>query len=96
MIQKTYLKTKDYCKVKFTFDGTDADNIAIHGLQGDWNKPVALKKKKDGSFWCEISLPKDSQHEFKYLVDGIEWMNEPTADSEVQNEFGGRNSLLII
>jgi hypothetical protein len=27
-----------------------------------------MSKKKDGSFSADVNLPKDSTHEFKYLV----------------------------
>jgi hypothetical protein len=96
MIQKVYLKTKDQCKVKFVTKLENADRVEIIGLNDDWSNPIEMKKKKDGSFSCEVSLPKNTQHEFKYLVDGTEWRNEPDADSENENDFGGTNSVLTI
>jgi 1,4-alpha-glucan branching enzyme len=96
MVQKTYLKTKDYCKVKFTFRANNAETIGIHGLNNDWKNPIAMSKKKDGSFSCEISLPKNTKHEFKYLVNNKEWLNDPGADGLQLNIFGNHNSLLLI
>jgi hypothetical protein len=61
MIQKTYFKTKDYCKVKFVLKPETAETVAIHGLNDDWNTSLFMKKKKDGSFTCEVGLPKDSR-----------------------------------
>ncbi len=96
MIKKTVYKTKDYCKVKFSPDIENAKSISIHGLNNDWVKPVKMKKKKDGSFSTDVNLPKDSRHEFKYLVNGTEWVNEHGADGQVPNEYGGSNSLIIL
>jgi 1,4-alpha-glucan branching enzyme len=96
MIQKTPLKTKDQCKVKFITRLEDADKVEVVGLKGDWDNPLHMTKKKDGSFSCEVSLPKNSQHEFKYLVNGSEWRNDPDADGETPNEYGGTNSLLVL
>lgn len=96
MIQKTIYKTKDYCKVKFNLDIQDKETASILGLNGDWNNPVPMKKKKDGSFTAEIQLPKSSQHEFRYLLNQSEWVNEPTADGEVENSFGSSNSVLSL
>ncbi|MEI7472846.1 MAG: isoamylase early set domain-containing protein [Chitinophagaceae bacterium] len=96
MIQKTYFKTKDYCKVKFSFAPENAETVELLGLNSDWEKGIILKKKKDGSFSAEVSLPKDSQHQFKYLVNKTEWLNDETADSQAANEFGGTNSLLVL
>ena len=55
-----------------------------------------MSKKKDGTFTCDVSLPKNSQHEFKYRVNEIEWLNDPHADSQNLNEFGGQNSVIIL
>ena len=96
MLQKTYYKTKDYCKVKFSLKPELAETVEIRGLNSDWQHAIAMSKKKDGSFNAEINLPKDSNHEFKYLVDNALWLNEPEADAEVPNAFGGSNSMVSI
>ncbi len=96
MIQKTYFKTKDYCKVKFTFNADTADKVEILGLNSDWENSIIMSKKKDGTFSCDVSLPKDSEHEFRYLVNENNWVNEPEADSEKPNIFGERNSVIVL
>lgn len=96
MVQKTYFKTKDYCKVKFTFNVENAETVEILGLNSDWENSIVMSKKKDGAFTCDVSLPKNSQHEFKYRVNETEWLNEPQADSQNYNEFGGQNSVIIL
>lgn len=96
MLQKTYFKTKDYCKVKFSFQPEQAETVDILGLNSDWNSPVSMNRKKDGTFYVEVNLPKESKHEFKYLVDNAMWLNDPEADSEVPNVFGGSNSVVSL
>lgn len=99
MIQKTYFKTKDYCKVKFTLkpENTETvETVAIAGLNGDWQNLITMSKKKDGTFTCEVSLPKESKHEFKYVVNESLWINEPEADTQKKNEFGSSNSVIIL
>lgn len=96
MIQKTYFKTKDYCKVKFVFNTENAETVEVLGLNSDWENSVIMSKKKDGSFTCDVSLPKNSEHQFKYRVNETNWFNEPEADSEAVNEFGGTNSVITV
>ncbi len=96
MIQKTYLKTKDYCKVKFSFTPENAETVEILGLNSDWENAVLMSKKKDGSFAAEVNLPKDSTHQFKYFVNQAEWLNDETADSFEPNEYGNTNSVIAI
>jgi len=55
-----------------------------------------MSKKKDGTFSADVNLPKESKHEFKYLVNETEWVNEPEADSEAPNEYGGSNSVIVL
>ncbi len=96
MIQKTYYKTKDYCKVKFSFAPENAETVEVLGLNSDWENSIVLKKKKDGTFSTEVTLPKDTQHQFKYLVNKSEWMNDTEADNQEANEYGGTNSVIVL
>jgi len=96
MVQKTYYKTKDYCKVKFSFNVENAETVEILGLNSDWEKSIIMSKKKDGSFSADVNLPKESRHEFKYLVNETEWLNEPAADTQEPNVYGGANSVIVL
>lgn len=96
MVQKTYYKTKDYCKVKFSFNVENAETIEILGLNSDWENSIVMSKKKDGSFSADVNLPKASTHEFKYLVNETEWLNEPEADTVAPNVYGGTNSVITL
>lgn len=96
MVQKTYYKTKDYCKVKFSLKTEDAISVEILGLNSNWQQAVVMNKKKDGSFSADVTLPKESRHEFKYLVNETQWLNDPEADGEVPNSYGGTNSLVML
>lgn len=96
MVQKTYFKTKDYCKVKFTFKPENAETVEVLGLNSDWQNSIVMSKKKDGTFTCDVSLPKDTEHQFKYRVDATEWVSDPEADKIVPNEFGGDNSVIVL
>jgi hypothetical protein len=73
MLQKTYYKTKNYCKVKFIMAPSDAKVVEIRGLNSDWENSIIMSKKKDGSFSADVNLPKESSHEFKYLINNIAW-----------------------
>lgn len=96
MVQKTYYKTKDYCKVKFSFKVENAETIEVLGLNSNWEEGLILSKKKDGTFSADINLPKDSKHEFKYRVNESEWINDPEADSLEPNIYGGTNCVIVL
>ena len=96
MVQKTYFKTKDYCKVKFSLNLEHAETVEILGLNSDWQNSIIMSKKKDGTFSCDVNLPKNLNHEFKYLVNETEWINDAEADGQHPNIFGGTNSVITL
>lgn len=96
MLQKTYFKTKDYCKVKFILNLEHAETVEILGLNSDWQNSIVMSKKKDGSFSADVNLPKNLSQEFKYLINETEWANEPEADAHQPNVFGGTNSVISL
>jgi 1,4-alpha-glucan branching enzyme len=96
MVTKTIYKTKDYAKVKFSLEANGADSVELLGLNDNWKNSVPMSRKKDGLFQAEINLPKNSTHEFKYLVDQNLWLNDEGADGEVPNVFGGTNSVVTL
>lgn len=96
MIQKTFVKSKNAYKVKFTLKPANAQLVEVLGLNNDWDNPIALSKKKDGTFSVEVSLAKDSRHEFKYRIDQTEWLIEEDADGQEPNDFGSINSVLTL
>ena len=95
MIEKKYFKTKDYCKVKFSF-ASEGKKVELLGLNNDWKKPVLMAKDNNGIFTASVNLPKDSTHEFKYLVDKKAWFNDTETEQQTTNVFGTANSLVII
>lgn len=96
MVQKTIYKTKDYAKVKFSLEASDAKSVELLGLNDNWKKGIRMTRRKDGTFQTELNLPKNSRHEFKYLVDKQNWLSDQTADEEVPNVFGSTNSLVVL
>ena len=96
MLQRTFVKSKGAYKVKFTLKPANAETVEILGLNSDWENPIPLSKKKDGSFCAEIALPKDTKHEFKYRVNNTEWLIEEDADAQKPNAFGSTNSVLVL
>lgn len=58
MIQKTYFKTKDYCKVKFIFNIDHAETVEILGLNSDWENSIVLSKKRMARLAERFHYPK--------------------------------------
>jgi len=96
-VKKQFIKTKPICKVTFSIEAKDADQVSVIGDFNDWKiEDGALSKLKNGTFKGTFDLDKDTTYEFKYVVDGT-YVNEPEADSFKWNDFAGaENSVLIV
>ena len=100
-ISKQYLKTKPACKVTFKLTAErlpDATKVALLGEFNEWD-PTALlmKKNKAGDFSASITLPKDSEYQFRYLVDDGTWLNDDEADAFLPSQIShDHNSVLKI
>jgi len=72
-----------------------AKSVFIAGTFNQWNGTVNPMHSTDGRTWrLRLSLP-IGRHQYKYVIDGEQWVPDPTAKSEVDGG-GNRNSLLLV
>ncbi len=95
MINKRFFKTKDEVEVTFELPDEQVDStVSLVADFAGW-QPIAMQRvAKSRSFRFKTRLPKDSQFEFRYLVDDQRWINDPNADLYRPNGFGGDNGLV--
>lgn len=94
MVSKKFLKTKKEWEITFEYDNDGVEKVALVASANDW-KPVEMsKRKKDGIFYTRLRVPSDTDLQFRYLVDGNTWVNDPAADALVPNEHGSQNSAI--
>jgi 1,4-alpha-glucan branching enzyme len=99
-LKKQFDEKKPVCKVTFVLDKNAASTANRVNLTGDFNnwdiESLPMKKIKSGEFFASIDLKKGMAYEFKYLIDGQKWVNEPEADKQVVNIFQSDNSVVIV
>lgn len=100
MQKKEYLKSKPVCKVTFRLTKSFAEGAEQITIVGDFNNWDAqanpMKKLKSGEFTTTINLPKDSEYQYRYILDGNIWKNDDKADKYVPNQFEGENSVVVV
>jgi 1,4-alpha-glucan branching enzyme len=95
MLRKKYLRTKDECEVTFELESEDAEDVALVSESNGWQPVKMSRRRKDGVYYAKLRLPNESQFQFRYLVDGHNWVNDSAADAYVANEFGSKNSVVV-
>jgi len=96
MINKRFFKTKDEVEVTFELPAADVgQTVSIVADFLDWQPTEMTKVAKSKSYKFKTRLPKDSEFEFRYLVDDEKWVNDPNADQYRPNGFGEDNGLVV-
>lgn len=93
MLTKKYFKTNGECEVTFELDA-EAESVVLVSEVNGWDPVEMTQRKKDGVFYTKVRVPKDSQFQYRFLIDGQTWVNDSAADGYIANEFGGENSIL--
>ncbi len=97
-IKKQFLKSKPVCKVSFKLSSEEAKNADKVQILGDFNKwktsTKGMNKLKSGDFSQTLELESGKEYQFRYLINGEIWVNEPEADGMASNEFNSENSII--
>lgn len=97
--KKQYLKSKAECKVTFKLSKEQAHAAKSVRLVGDFNEwdlsTTPMKKLKNGDFTTTINLPKDSEYQFRYLLDDKEWENDWEADAYIPSTVAFADNSVV-
>jgi 1,4-alpha-glucan branching enzyme len=83
-------------EVTLQLDSPDAKTVNAAGQFNDW-KPddIALKKGSDGIWRTTLKLDPGT-YEYKFIIDGKDWVTDPANPDKVADPYGGYNSLLKV
>jgi len=99
-VRKQYLKTKPLCKVTFSMSKekfNQAEDIKLIGEFNQWDIGCQpMKKQKNGKFSQTVDLEPGKEYQYRLLINGNEWLNDPEAEKYVPNEFASENSVVVI
>ncbi|MEM8586267.1 MAG: helix-hairpin-helix domain-containing protein [Bacteroidota bacterium] len=101
MLDKKYVKSKGSCKVTFKVPSEQVgDNRDVRVL-GDfnnwsWEEGVTMSRK-NGHYTGTLELPATPAHyQFRYLVDGQEWLNDSEVERFEGNIYGTTNCVFSL
>ncbi len=82
------------CTFRFK-PGPEAKAVSLAGTFNDWNAGATpmIGPRGDGYWLAAVELA-GGRHEYKFVVDGQDWRNDPENPARAPNEFGTGNSLL--
>lgn len=97
MLKKRYISDNKVCKVTFVLPKEiEAKSAAVVGDFNSWSRDATpMKQLKDGTWKAEVSLDAGREYQYRYLVNGIEWHNDWSADKYAAHPYGGENSVVV-
>lgn len=87
-------------EVTFTLSRPGASSVWVTGTFTGWAPTPAegaLELVPSGSTWTlSTTLPSGGRHQYKFIVDGGTWIDDPSNPERVDDGFGGFNSVLEV
>jgi 1,4-alpha-glucan branching enzyme len=92
----TIRKIKNKVRVTFSLPAQEGDeSVYLVGHFNDWDvRATPMASTSAGNWVVEVSLRPNREYQFRYLVNGTLWRNDPAADSFVHNQYGSENSVV--
>ena len=96
MLKKTYSEADGPCQVTFELPPeVNAQSACLCGEFNEWSQAShPMQRREDLRFALTLSLQRDRQYRFRYLLDGERWENDWAADAYVTNPFGSEDSVV--
>jgi len=92
---ETTVLSSEEKSVTFEYDNSKAEKVSVVGDFNDWNKdknPMQL----EGGVW-KTSIPlKKGRHEYKFVINGTDWITDPKCSQNVPDKYGGKSSVIEV
>jgi hypothetical protein len=84
-------------EVQFVLVAPGASRVALVGDFNDWDPDTTpLRQADDGHMWT-VELPlAPGRHTYAFVVDGNRWVQDESAPLAPEDEFGVRNSVVLV
>ena len=83
--------------VRFSLYSTKVKKVNIAGSFNNWSMTADPLYDRDGSGMWIIVLPlPPGRYEYKFIIDGKEWIPDPANPTTTDDGFGGYNSVISV
>jgi 1,4-alpha-glucan branching enzyme len=83
--------------VMFTLYSTKIDKVNIAGTFNNWSMTADPLYDREGTGMWSIILPlPPGKYEYKFIIDGKEWIPDPANPTTTDDGFGGNNSVITV
>jgi len=81
----------------FVFHDDEASSVSVAGDFNGWNHVATPLKRNGAGLWTtEVTTPQTGRLEYKFIINGQRWLEDPSNGMKAPDNFGGLNSVLVI
>ncbi len=81
----------------FVYHDDEARSVSLAGDFNGWKGAAnPLLRDSSGLWLAEVKTPAVGRYQYKFIVDGKRWTEDPSNGMKVLDGYGGLNSLLVI
>mmetsp|Transcript_45617 Transcript_45617/g.84576 ORF Transcript_45617/g.84576 Transcript_45617/m.84576 type:complete len:120 (-) Transcript_45617:313-672(-) len=82
---------------KFVFEGKADHSVAVVGTFNHWTVDHdPMQREGDGDRWVLTKKLHPGRYEYKFVVDGEKYVEDPHAHESDNDGFGGTNSIVTV
>lgn len=83
--------------VRFELAAPNARYVSVAGSFNGWVAPgIPLRRSAVAGLWT-VTLPLPiGEHQYLFVVDGSQWIPDPSAHAQVDDGFGRTNSVIVV
>jgi hypothetical protein len=90
------VRAADTVFVQFRLEAPTARTASVAGSFNGWDPAsVPMTRTGEGDWIVTVPLPL-GEHRYQFVVDGTVWRSDPTAPAQVDDGFGGTNSVIVV
>ena len=83
--------------VRFELVAPNADQVSLAGSFNDWqSEGIQLSKNTETGVWTGTVPLIPGEHQYMFVIDGMEWIPDPDAHAQVDDGFGQTNSVIVV
>ena len=84
-------------RLLFVFHDDEAESVSVAGDFNGWNRGATPLERNDSGLWStEIVVPQPGRFEYKFIINGQRWLDDPSNGLKAPDNHGGLNSVLVI
>ena len=84
-------------RLLFVFHDDTAASVSVAGDFNDWNQLATPLKRDNSGLWStEVLVTATGRFEYKFIVNGQRWLEDPSNGMKTPDHHGGLNSVLVI